>query len=146
MSTKELDEVGPIDFVVLEWQGEPQEDVVPLLLDLVDRNIIRVLDVAFMRKAADGTVTAIDVGDLQQIGDLFAEFAGASSGMLTFEDLEEAAAALEPGTSAAIIVWENRWAVPIAVALRANGGQLVASGRLPVQAILASLDAMEATT
>lgn len=77
---------------------------------------------------------------------VFAEFEGASSGLLDFADLQEAAAALEPGTSATVLVWENRWAAPIATAMRRSGGQLVASGRIPVQAILASLDAMEATT
>ena len=75
----------------------------------------------------------------------FAEFEGASSGLLGYEDLQEAAAALEPGTSAAVLVWENRWAAPVAAALRRSGGQLVASGRIPVQAILAALDEVEAS-
>jgi hypothetical protein len=142
----ELDDVGPIDYIVLEWAGEPRGEVAPLLLDLVERGIIRVLDIAFMTKDADGTVTAIDIGDLPTAAELFAEFEGAASGLLGFDDLEAAAAALEPGTSAAVLVWENRWAAPIASALRASGGQLVASGRIPVQAILASLDALEPTT
>jgi Family of unknown function (DUF6325) len=110
----------------------------------VDRGIIRILDIAFVAKDQDGSVTGLELGDLKQVGAAFAEFEGASSGLLGFEDLEEAAAALEPGTSAAVIVWENRWAAPVAAALRRSGGQLVASGRLPVQAILAALDAVEA--
>jgi hypothetical protein len=105
-----------------------------------------VLDIAFMTKDPDGTVTAIDIGDLPAAAELFAEFEGAASGLLGLDDLEAAAAALEPGTSAAVLVWENRWAAPIARALRESGGQLVASGRIPVQAILASLDALEPTT
>jgi hypothetical protein len=140
----QLDEMGPIDFIVIEWPGEqPVGDVVPLIVDAVDRGIIRILDIAIMAKGDDGSVAAIDLGDLED--DSFAEFDGASTGLLGQEDLEEAAAALEPGTSAAVLVWENSWAGPIAAALRRSGGQLVASGRIPVQAILASLDAAEAT-
>jgi Family of unknown function (DUF6325) len=142
-----LEEMGPIDYVVLEWPGEqPVGDVVPLILDAVERGIIRILDVAVMAKGDDGSVAAIDLGDLSGDTTSFAEFEGASAGLLGQEDLEEAAGALQPGTSAAVLVWENRWAAPIAVGLRRSGGQLVASGRIPVQAILASLDAVEATT
>jgi hypothetical protein len=75
----------------------------------------------------------------------FADFEGASSGLIGEDDLEECAGVLEPGTSAAVILWENRWAAPIATALRRSGGQMVASGRIQVQAILAALDAVEAT-
>jgi hypothetical protein len=140
-----LEEMGPIDYVVLEWPGEqPVGDVVPLILDAVERGIIRILDVAVMAKGDDGSVAAIDLGDLSGDATRFAEFEGASAGLLGQDDLEEAAAALQPGTSAAVLVWENRWAAPIAVALRRSGGQLVASGRIPIQAILASLDALEA--
>jgi hypothetical protein len=139
----QLDEMGPIDFVVIEWPGEqPVGDVVPLIVNAVDRGIIRILDIAIMAKGDDGSIAAIDLGDLED--DSFAEFEGASTGLLGQEDLEEAAAALEPGTSAAVLVWENSWAGPIAAALRRSGGQLVASGRIPVQAILASLDAVDA--
>jgi hypothetical protein len=142
----QLEEMGPIDYILLEWPGEqPKGDVVPLILDLVDRGIIRILDVAIMAKGEDGSVAALDLGDLEGAGASFGEFEGASTGLLGQEDLEEAATALQPGTSAAVLVWENRWAAPVAVALRRSGGQLVASGRIPVQAILASLDAVEAT-
>ena len=146
MSEAELEELGPIDYVVLEWPGAfpDTSEVQPLLLDLVDRGIIRILDIGFVAKDENGEVTGLDVGDLKQVAAAFAEFEGASSGLLGFEDLEEAAAALEPGTSAAVLVWENRWAGPVAAALRRSGGQLAASGRLPVQAILAALEAVEA--
>ena len=146
MSKAELEELGPVDYVVLEWPGAfpDTSEVQPLLLDLVDRGIIRILDIGFVAKDENGDVTGLDVGDLKQVAAAFAEFEGASSGLLGFEDLEEAAAALEPGTSAAVLVWENRWAAPVAAALRRSGGQLAASGRLPVQAILAALDAVEA--
>jgi hypothetical protein len=141
-----LDELGPIDYVIMEWPGAYPDasEVKPLLLDLVDRGIIRILDVAFVTKDEDGSVSGLEVGDLKQVAEAFAEFEGASSGLLGFEDLQEAAGVLEPGTSAAVLVWENRWAAPVAVALRRSGGQLVASGRLPTQAILAALDAVEA--
>ena len=147
VSQEQLEEMGPIDYVVLEWQGElpTTGEVQPLLLDLVDRGIIRILDIAFLTKDQDGSVSALDVGDLKPVAAAFAEFEGASSGLLGFEDLQEAAAALEPGTSAAVLVWENRWAAPVAAALRRSGGQLVASGRIPVQAILAALDEVEAS-
>jgi Family of unknown function (DUF6325) len=147
MSDEQLEELGPIDYVVLEWQGQQPNagEVQPLLMDLVDRGIIRILDIAFVAKDQDGSVSAIDIGDLKQVAAAFAEFEGASSGLLGFEDLQEAAAALDPGTSAAVLVWENRWAAPVAAALRRSGGQLVASGRIPVQAILATLDEVEAS-
>jgi hypothetical protein len=146
VSDAQLEELGPIDYIVMEWQGElpATGEVQPLLLELVDRGIIRILDIAFVTKGPDGSVAAVDVGDLEQVAAAFAVFEGASSGLLGFEDLQEAAAALEPGTSAAVLVWENRWAAPVAAALRRSGGQLVASGRLPVQAVLAALDAVEA--
>ena len=146
MSDEPLEELGPIDYVVLEWQGQLPDasEVQPLLLELVDRGIVRILDIALVTKAADGSVAAVDVGELEQVAAAFAAFEGASSGLLGYDDLQEAAAALEPGTSAAVLVWENRWAAPVAAALRRSGGQLVASGRIPVQAVLAALDAVEA--
>jgi uncharacterized membrane protein len=145
VSVEQLEEMGPIDYIVLEWPGkQPSGEVAPLIVDLVDRGLIRILDIAFMVKDEDGTVAAIDLAAANGESAGFSEFEGASTGLLGDEDLQEAAAALEPGTSAAVLVWENRWAAPVAVALRKSGGQLVASGRLPVQAILASLDALEA--
>ena len=141
----ELQEMGPIDYIVLEWPGrQPSGQVAPLILDLVERGIIRILDVAFMAKDEAGNIIAIEVPDLDDAA--FAAFLGASSGLLTDEDLQDAAEALEPGTSAAVLVWENRWAAPVAVAVRRSGGQLVASGRIPVQAIIAALDATDPTT
>jgi hypothetical protein len=142
----ELEEMGPIDYVVLEWPGrQPRGEVAPLILDLVDRGIIRILDIAFMAKDENGDVVAIELNELDGDG-AFADFEGASTGLIGDDDLQEAANALEPGTSAAILVWENRWAAPVAVAVRQSGGQLVASGRIPVQAILAALEADEAVT
>jgi hypothetical protein len=142
---EQLEEMGPIDYIVLEWPGkQPDGSVAPLIVDLVDRGIIRILDIAFMVKGEDGSVAAVDISAVNCGGGGWGEFDGASTGLLGDEDVQEAANALEPGTSAAVLVWENRWAAPVAVALRKSGGQLVASGRLPVQAILASLEAAEA--
>ena len=145
MSAEQLDEMGPIDFVVLEWPGrQPQGEVAPLILDLADRGIIRILDVALMAKDADGTVGALDLGAFDGDSGGFEAFEGAATGLLGQDDLDEAAAALEPNSAAAVLVWENRWAAPVAVAIRKSGGQLVASGRLPLQAVIASLEAAEA--
>jgi uncharacterized membrane protein len=143
VNREQFEEMGPIDYIVLEWpKQQPTGEVAPMILDLHERGIIRILDVAFMMKDEDGSVVTLEVGDL---GD-FAAFEGASTGLLGQDDLEEAASVLEPGTSAAVLLWENSWAAPVATALRRSGGQLVASGRISIQAILASLDAVEATT
>ena len=147
VSEEQLSEMGPIDYMVMEWAGDQPVtgEVMPLLLDLVDRGVIRILDIAFLVKGEDGSVAAIDLAEVAQKDGGLAEFVGASSGLLGQDDLEQAATVLEPGTVAGVLVWENRWAAPVAVALRRSGGQLVASGRIPVQALLASLDATEAT-
>jgi hypothetical protein len=145
VSVEEYEELGPIDYVVLEWPtAHPNAggEVAPLLLDLVGRGIIRIYDIAFIAKDEDGTVVAIDLAQLNGGG--FGDFEGASTGLIGEDDFQDAGTVLEPGTSAAIIVWENLWAAPVAVALRKSGGQLVASGRIPVQAIIAALDAVEA--
>jgi hypothetical protein len=146
VSEEQLEEMGPVDYVVMEWDGDQPVtgEVMPLLLDLVDRGMIRILDIAFIVKDRDGSVMTRDFAEVAQEGWGLADFEGASSGLIGQDDLEEAAAALEPGTVAAVLVWENRWAAPVAVALRHSGGQLVASGRIPVQSIIASLDASEA--
>jgi hypothetical protein len=137
-------EMGPIDYLLIEWTGrQPRGEAAPLLLDLVDRGIIRILDLSFFHKDEQGNVAVIALADVEAI-EGFEELVGAASGLLSEEDLEEAAEALEPGTSAALLVFENSWAGPLAAALRNNGGQLVASGRIPVQAVIDALDAAEA--
>jgi hypothetical protein len=147
MTDEMLEEMGPIDYIVLEWPGrQPKGDVAPLIIDAVDRGLIRILDIALMVKGDDGSVAALDLGEINGDSAGFSEFEGASTGLLAQGDLEEAAAALAPGTAAAILMWENRWAAPIAVAIRKSGGQLVASGRIPVQGILAALEAMDPET
>jgi hypothetical protein len=143
----DLSEMGPIDYLLVEWPGrQPNGEVAPHLIDLVDRGLVRILDLAFIAKGDDGSVAGVEIADL---GDRVAElavFEGAASGLLSDEDISEAGSALEPGTSAALLVFENTWAAPFATAVRRSGGQLVANGRIPVQAVLAALDAAESTS
>jgi len=145
MNGGELNEMGPVDYILVEWPGrQPNGEVAPHLVDLVDRGLIRILDLTFITKDEDGAVRGLELADLGgQVAEL-SVFEGAASGLLSNEDVEEAGGALEPGTSAALLVFENTWAAPFASAVRRSGGQLVASGRIPVQAVLAALDAVEA--
>jgi Family of unknown function (DUF6325) len=141
----EIEEMGPIDYVLIEWPDEPpQGEAAPIVLDLVDRGIIRVLDFAIFAKTEDGDVAAIDFGELPERAQGLEGFSGASSGILGEDDIAEAAAAISPGALAALIVYENTWAAPFAIAVRRSGGQLVASERINLQAFLAALDAVEA--
>ncbi|MFL6000551.1 MAG: DUF6325 family protein [Streptomyces sp.] len=137
--------MGPIDYLVVEFPGNRMTgEGFPLLVDLVDRGLIRILDLTFIRKDVDGSVIGLEIGDLTGDGELdLAVFEGASSGLLGQDDLEEAAAALEPGNSAGVLIYENLWAAPFAAALRRGGAELVASGRIPVPVVLAALDAAE---
>ncbi len=144
--TTDIEEMGPIDYVVIEFPGnEMTGEGLPLLIDLVDRGIVRILDLVFVTKDGEGNVAGVDISNLDSSGEIdMTVFAGASSGLIGDEDIEEAAVALEPNSSAGIIVYENAWAGPFAAALRRGGAQMVASGRIPVQAILAALDAEDA--
>jgi Family of unknown function (DUF6325) len=135
-------EIGPIDYLIVEWPAgkEPSGEGMPLLVDLVERGIVRVLDLAFVQKQDDGTVVGID---LDALSESLTVFEGASSGLLGQDDYDEAGAALEPGSSAALLVYENTWAAPFATALRRSGAQLVANGRIPVNAVISALDELE---
>jgi uncharacterized membrane protein len=137
-------EMGPIDYILVEWPGrQPNGEVAPHLLDLVERGLIRILDLALITKGEDGSVAGIELEDLGDGALELSVFEGASSGLISEDDIGEAASALEPGTSAALLIFENTWAGPFAAAVRRSGGQLVASGRIPVEAIEAALDAAE---
>src|SRR4051812_16947214 len=142
-----LDDMGPIDYVVVEFPGNRMTGrALPMLADLAGRGIIRILDLVFVRKELDGSVRGMAIADLDGDGVLdLAVFEGAASGMIGDDELEDASSLRAPGSSAGILVYENRWAAPFARELRRGGGQLVASGRIPVQAALAALDALEAT-
>jgi hypothetical protein len=141
----DVDAMGPVDYLVVEFANNRMTgEGLPLLLDLVSRGIIRILDLVFIRKELDGSVSGLAIADLDSDGELdLAVFDGASSGLVDAEDIDHAGSVLEPGSSAAVLVYENLWAAPLAVALRRGGGELVASGRIHVQAALAALDAAD---
>ena len=142
-----IEEMGPVDIVVIGYPADAPMtgEAVPMLLDLVDRGIIRVLDALFVIKEADGTYSGFEATDLEGkgVGDLVA-FEGAGSGLLGDDDVATAAEGIEPGTAAVVIVYENRWAAPFAAAVRRNGGIFVDFQRVPVQDLIASLEAAEA--
>jgi Family of unknown function (DUF6325) len=140
-------ELGPIDVVVIGFPaGAPMTgEAIPILLDLVDRGIVRVLDALFVRKEADGTFSGFDLADLDEdaAGDLTV-FAGATTGLLDDDDVAAAAAEIEPGSAALMIVYENRWAAHFIAAVRRNGGELIGHHRVGVQQLIDALDAAEA--
>jgi hypothetical protein len=142
-------ELGPVDIVVIGYPADAPMtgEAIPLLLDLVDRGIIRVLDVLFVMENEDGTFSGFEAQDLEpdKVGD-FKVFEGASSGLLGEEDVATAAEAIEPGTAAVVIVYENRWAGPFAAAVRRNGGQLIDFQRVSAQDLIDTLDAVEAAS
>ena len=142
-------ELGPIDIVVIAYpSGAPMTgEAAQMLVDLVDRGIIRILDAMFVMKNEDGTFSGFDASDLtdKDVGD-FVVFQGASSGMLGDEDAERAADGIEPGSVAVVLVYENRWAAPFVAAVRRNGGVPVAFERVPVQDLIDALDAVEAAS
>jgi Family of unknown function (DUF6325) len=144
----DLYEMGPVDYLVIEFpEGHVPGKNLPLLVDLVDRGIIRILDLVFVKRELDGSVAGLALSEAAEEGKVdLTVFEGASSGLLGEDDLAEASLALEPGRSAAVLVYENLWAAPLAVALRRDGAQLVAGGRIPIQGLLAALDAVEAKT
>ena len=141
----ERDTMGPVGYLVVEFPGNKMTgEAFPILIGLVDRGVIRILDLAFVRKDPDGTVTMLSQVDLDRMKIVEAAlFEGVASGLLGQDDLDEAAKALEPNSSAAVLIYENAWAAPFAAALRRAGAQLVASGQIPVQALLDALDATE---
>jgi hypothetical protein len=138
-------ELGPIDFIVVEWPADkqPTGEAFPYLVDLVDKGLIRVLDLAFIKKEEDGTIVGLDISDFDGDPELTV-FEGAASGLLGEDDRTEAGNALEAGCAAALLLYENTWAAPFATALRRTGARLVASGRIPVNEIISTLDELEA--
>jgi hypothetical protein len=140
-------ELGPIDYLVVEWPAgaQPTGEGLGVLADLTDRGLIRVIDLAFVQKGEDGSVAGLALADLDGDGTLdLMQFEGAASGILAQDDYDQAGAALEPGTSAAILVYENTWAAPFVTAMRRSGAQVVANGRIPVETLLEALEAAPA--
>jgi hypothetical protein len=134
---------GPISYLIVEFPGNKMTgEGFPILVDLVDRGVIRILDLMFVARDADGTVRVLDLSDIDHDGTLdLTVFEGASSGLLDESDVADAAPVIEPGSSAGILVFENRWAAPFVQALRRGGAELVAAGYIPQDALEASLDA-----
>ena len=145
MGNNDLDELGPVDWIVVEFPGSRfNGQIAPALRDLVQRDLIRVLDLLVLKKDSDGSLEAFELSDLDEgeIGEL-QSYEAQLAMLLSEDDVNAIAAAIEPGSSAAVLVWENTWAAPFASAVRHSGGQLVASGRIPTQALLAAIEADE---
>ena len=142
--TETMDRLGPVDWLVVSFPGDDygKGQVAPLLQDLVDRGLVRVLDLLFMKKGQDGAIEMSEISDLDtsELGDFRAAEADLAM-VLSEQDVTDLAETIEPGNSAAVLVWENLWAAPFGSAVRHAGGQLVASGRIPTQAVLAAVEA-----
>lgn len=146
----DVDVLGPVDYVVMEFPAEKANfsgEIAAELKDLVERGIVRVLDLVLLRKELDGSVAAFELHEFDDsvLGEL-REFEGDVAMLLAEEDIESIGLALEPGSTAGVLVWENSWAASFGSAVRRAGGQLVANGRIPTQAILAAVEAEEQTT
>ena len=144
----DMREMGPVDYMVVEFPGGRMSgEGLPLLVDLVDRGIVRILDLVFIRKLPDGSFVRMELTDRGSVdSEALNVFEGASSGIVGDDDLRAVANVVEPGSTAGMIVFENRWAAPLATSLRRGGAMLVANGRIPVQSIVAALDAAEAAS
>jgi len=141
----EIDELGPVDYLVVEFPGSKfNGEIAPTLVDLTDRGIIRILDLVIIVKETDGSFDVVELNDFEDgaLGELHRLEADIAE-VLSADDITNVAGALEPGSSAGVLVYENRWAAPFASAVRHAGGQLVASGRIPIQALIASFEADE---
>lgn len=143
MTNSPLDELGPVDYVVVEFPAGASNftgEMASELRKLVEGGIIRIIDVLILTKEADGTIDAIELSDVDELGDL-QQIETELAELLAAEDVAHLGAAMEPGSTAGVLIWENLWAAPFASAARRSGGQLIADGRIPIQAILASIEA-----
>ena len=142
---EETSSLGPISYLVVEFPGSKMTgEGLPILVDLAQRGVIRILDLVFVAKGKDGSLGVIQLADLDRDGTLdLAVFEGASSGLVSQEDLADAAPVIEPGSSAAILIFENRWATSFVQALRRGGAELVAAGYIPQDDLVAALEAAE---
>jgi hypothetical protein len=147
MTDTNIDELGPVDYLVVEFPPETSHftgEMASELAKLVEAGVIRVLDLVILVKDQDGTIDAMEIEDLDPVDELRTAETQLSE-ILAADDVVHLAAAMEPGTTAGVLVWENTWAAPFASAARRSGGQLIANGRIPIQAIIASLEADEAS-
>ena len=147
MTSASLDELGPVDYVVVEFPAGASNftgEMATELRALVDSKTIRVIDVLILTKDADGSVEATELSDVDELGELQTIEAELAE-LLAADDVAQLAVAMEPGSTAGVLIWENLWAAPFASAARRSGGQLIADGRIPLQAIIASIEADEET-
>jgi len=138
-----IDSFGPVDYLVVEFPPDTSNfsgEMAKELAALVEAELIQILDLVLLRKNDDGSIDAIELDDLDQVDEL-RKIETQIAEVLAAEDIANLAEAMEPGTTAGVLVWENSWAAPFASAARRSGGQLIASGRIPIQAIAASLEA-----
>ena len=143
-----LDELGPVDYIVVEFPPGASNftgEMASELVALVDSGTIRVIDIVILTKDEHGAVDAVELADVGELGELQALEAELAE-LLAEEDIEHLAAAMEPNSTAGVLIWENLWAAPFAAAARHSGGQLIATGRIPIQAIIASIEADESLT
>jgi hypothetical protein len=143
MTEAVLAELGPVDYIVVEFPAGASNftgEMVEELLALVDGGLIRVIDVLILTKSESGDVEAMELSDVAELGELEALEAQLAE-LLAEDDVAHLAAAMEPGSTAGVLIWENLWAAPFASAARRSGGQLIANGRIPIQAIIASIEA-----
>jgi Family of unknown function (DUF6325) len=150
MTNTPVDELGPVDYLVVEFPAGAKNftgEMAAELLKLVDAGTIRIVDILILDKNEDGSVDATEFSDIDQLGELQSIEAELAE-LLAAEDVDQLAAAMEPGSTAGVLIWENLWAAPFASAARRSGGQLIADGRIPIQAIIASIaaDPVGATT
>ena len=146
MTERSLDELGPVDYLIVEFPAGAQNftgEGADELLKLHDAGIIRVMDILIIQKGEDGTVMAQELGDVDELGEL-ARIETELVQTLAEEDVANLAAAMDPGSVAGVLIYENLWAAPFASAMRRAGGQLIANGRIPIQAIIAAIEADEA--
>src|SRR5436190_2544999 len=146
MTEATLEELGPVDYVIVEFPANASNftgEMVEELLALVDAGTIRVIDILILTKDADGSIEAMELSDIENLGPLEAIEAQLAE-LLAEEDVAHLAAAMDPGSTAGVLIWENLWAAKFASAARRSGGQLIANGRIPIQAIIASIEADEA--
>ena len=146
MTERSLDELGPIDYLIVEFpkgQSHFTGEAAEQLVKLHDAGLIRVMDLIFLTKDADGTIDATELSDLDELGE-FAQIEAQLAETLAEDDIVNLAAAMDPGSIAAVLIYENLWAAPFASAVRHQGGQLIAAGRIPVQAMIAAIEADEA--
>src|SRR6187431_1642987 len=147
MTNRSLDELGPVDYLVVEFPAGASNftgEMAKELLALVDSGTIRVIDVLILTKNEDGSVDAMELSEIEELGPLQAVEAQLAE-LLAADDVEHLAAAMDPGSTAGVLIWENLWAAPFASAARRSGGQLIADGRIPIQAIIASIEADDAS-